>query len=189
MMAAGWTGMHAQNETKVQSGPGVGRTPLVMSPGTPQGSYALNSIESINLFSGKVNIAVPVLPIGGRGESGYTITVPIESRSWTVQVDTNLEPCTEGSCTNYTYAAGAEWTQSGTLYKAWYGPGMLLAKRTGIQPLICTGSIVMSQTFTQVVFLGPDGTEHALLPKNGSPVQTNTCNGPVTEARGTEFMT
>src|ERR1700752_3954288 len=57
-----------------------GSTSASQAPGAPSGSYALTGFENVNLFNGHLNFHLPLLPIGARGESGYTITLPIESR-------------------------------------------------------------------------------------------------------------
>jgi RHS repeat-associated protein len=175
--------------TNVKSGPADGRTPLALQPGTPEGSYALSGFESVSLYSGKVNVAVPLLTIGGRGSSGYTMKVPIQSISWSAQVDTSLGPGPEETSRSYAHGSGAVWSAGGSLYRAWYGPGMLVAKRGATAPTPCPGTTVMGQTFTLVVFLEPDGTEHELYSKNGLGVSTPNCSGTGTiHARGAEFV-
>ncbi|MGO4880091.1 MAG: hypothetical protein ACLP59_04625, partial [Bryobacteraceae bacterium] len=71
-----------------QSVPGMspavpGSTPASVAPGTPAGSYALSDLETIDLYSGKVNFIVPIRDIASRGSAGYRMTVPVQ-RGWTV---------------------------------------------------------------------------------------------------------
>src|SRR5688572_31605231 len=56
----------AQNESYV---------PLAVKPGTPDGSYALTDIDTVNLFSGRVNVSIPIMTRMGRGEAKADITL------------------------------------------------------------------------------------------------------------------
>jgi hypothetical protein len=47
-----------------------GRTPLGMAAGAPAGSYSLSDLDDVNLFSGNLSFAIPLIKIGGRGFSG-----------------------------------------------------------------------------------------------------------------------
>lgn len=58
-----------------------GTTPSVITPGA--GSYPLSGLDNINLFNGTLNFSLPLMRIGGRGEAGYTMMLPIESH-WRV---------------------------------------------------------------------------------------------------------
>ncbi|HEV2836862.1 MAG TPA: hypothetical protein VGW58_16205, partial [Pyrinomonadaceae bacterium] len=53
---------HAQTFTSVTDG----STPSALTPGAPAGSYALSGFESVNLFNGNLNFALPMVNIGGR---------------------------------------------------------------------------------------------------------------------------
>ena len=53
-----------------------GSTAASQAPGAPSGSYALTGFENVNLYNGNLNFHLPLLTVGGRGESGYTITLP-----------------------------------------------------------------------------------------------------------------
>jgi hypothetical protein len=48
-------------------------TPTGMSPGSPAGTYALSGFDNVNLFNGNLNFRLPLMTIGGRGSSGYTM--------------------------------------------------------------------------------------------------------------------
>ena len=61
-----------------------GATPAGLSPGAPAGSYSLSGFENVNLYNGNLNVSLPLLPVGGRGSAGYTITLLIEQK-WRVE--------------------------------------------------------------------------------------------------------
>src|SRR5437588_12471304 len=65
---AGYLPMRAQ--TNPTSEVTQGFTPAAIAPGSPAGSYALSGFDTVNLFNGKVNVRLPLLDIGGRGEAG-----------------------------------------------------------------------------------------------------------------------
>lgn len=65
-----------------------GSTPLGLAPGAPAGSYPLSHLENINLFNGSLNFRLPLLQVGGRGEAGYTMTLPIEQH-WRVRMESD----------------------------------------------------------------------------------------------------
>src|SRR4030095_15400119 len=58
-------------------------TPLGLAPGAPAGSYALSAVDNINYFNGNLNFRLPLVSVGGRGDAGYTMTLPIDQR-WRV---------------------------------------------------------------------------------------------------------
>lgn len=72
--------LHAQ--TPVSAGGGGIGTPSD-APGDPVSSYALDTVDHINYFTGSVNVAIPLLSFGGRGSVGKSIAVPIQ-RQWSV---------------------------------------------------------------------------------------------------------
>lgn len=53
------------------------------APGSPSSSYALNGLDHINYYNGMMNVAIPLVTIGGRGEASRAITIPIQ-RQWEV---------------------------------------------------------------------------------------------------------
>ena len=59
-------------------------TPPSAQPGAPAGSYPLSGFETVNLYSGKLSVNLPLLQIGARGSAGYTMYLPID-RTWTVE--------------------------------------------------------------------------------------------------------
>src|SRR5258708_26439048 len=118
--AVGWEIADGQ-VPDVKTGLTDARTPLALAPGTPEGSYYLNQFESINLYSGKVNISVPVLTISGGGSAGYTLTVPVRNISWSVQVDTvGPTPCVNTPCLPYAHTSGPVWSGVVIFDWVWY---------------------------------------------------------------------
>src|SRR5205807_10450538 len=61
-----------------------GTTVPLVAPGAPSGSYALSGFDTVNLFNGNLDVRVPLLRVGGRGEAGYTMVLPVE-RSWRIE--------------------------------------------------------------------------------------------------------
>src|SRR5258708_32796508 len=55
-------------------------TPAGLEPGTPAHSYPLSGFDNISYFSGSLNFRLPLLRVGGRGQAGYTLMLPIEGR-------------------------------------------------------------------------------------------------------------
>lgn len=72
------------------SGGGRNTTPPGLAPGAPAGSYALSGFESVNLYSGNVNLTLPLLKVGGRGRVGVSLNLSIDSARW----DTHFVPRT-----------------------------------------------------------------------------------------------
>jgi len=170
------------------SNPAQGRTPLVLAPGAPAGSYRLNDWESINYFTGKVNVSVPLLTIAGRGSSGYTIRATAHTGVWVAQLDTNpnctpaTPPADQDNC-SYTHSSGAIWSRGDGYNRVGYGPGIVLLKRIGTDPFSCNGFLKMGSSESHFIFLEPDGSER-LLTGVGSVI--NTCQSP-SHNRGSMF--
>ncbi len=61
-----------------------GTTPPAIAPGTPSGSYVLSNLETINYYTGKLNLLIPLHSAEGRGKAGYTLSLPIQ-RNWTIE--------------------------------------------------------------------------------------------------------
>src|SRR6266516_7987915 len=81
-----------------------GSTPLGLSPGSPAGSYPLSDFETINLFNGGLNFRVPLLSVGGRGGSGYSLPLHIEQK-WSVSKEINP------GHTPYYYGHSSWWSE------------------------------------------------------------------------------
>jgi RHS repeat-associated protein len=70
----------SSSTTMAQSSSTTART-----PGTPAGSYKLGDADTINLFTGNLNYNLPLLGVGGRGETQAGLGVVIEGQ-WDVKV-------------------------------------------------------------------------------------------------------
>src|SRR5664279_788450 len=53
-----------------------GATPVGVAPGSPAGSYALSDFDTVNCYSGTLNIRLPLAALGGRGDGGYRMILP-----------------------------------------------------------------------------------------------------------------
>src|SRR5579885_295181 len=79
-----------------------GTTPPSIAPGSPAGAYALSGFDTVSLYSGKVNLLVPLRTIAGRGAAGYEMTLPIQ-RNWQVR-----EVANEDGTTSYAATTGIQ---------------------------------------------------------------------------------
>jgi RHS repeat-associated protein len=166
--------------------------PATYKPGEPVGSYVVSPIESINLYNGHLNLTVPLRTISGRGEAGYTISIPITRPTWQVQIN---EGSCGANCFQYYAAPDPDWTDP---YEPKYTPGLLLLKNEGelLEDCDPTGGVNLHyrRTFTYLIFRQPDGTETALYGVPADPYAQNgvvdascTANPPPNRARGTVF--
>ncbi len=168
-----------------------GTTPPAIAPGSPAGSYTLSGIDTVNLYSGKVNVAIPVRTIRGRGDAAFTVTYPIQ-RNWTIhQLDNSdgsvsLVPTTDilSDLSSFDF----------------FGPGHLTLRSAavaGAAGLACTTTMNIVQPganntiLTRLTWAGSDGTETELvdvlnggkdLPNSGS------CSNLTGSSRGKVFV-
>jgi YD repeat-containing protein len=157
----------------------AGWTPLAEQPGAPVGSYPLSGFDNVNLFNGHLNFHLPLLHIGGRGSTGYTMTLPIEQH-WNVQT-IPIPHCDMNGCTydpaDYRHIANPVWWTGGLL--PGYGPGVMVGRQSGANLFSvegCASGVVFDKTLTRLTFTGPDGTEYEFRdagtggePKSGGP--------------------
>jgi len=138
-----------------------GSTPASMAPGAPAGSYVLTGFENVNLYNGNLNFHLPLLPVRGRGESGYTITLPIEAR-WVA----------EGNIGFGGFSPSFNWW---TGIKPGYSPGILQGRQVGVP---CDwGQQGSTDTATRLTFTANDGTEYELLDTQfGGYAASSECN-------------
>lgn len=189
ILLAGVAGMVLAQSAYWTRGPADGTTPPVLAPGAPAGSYSLSGFERINTYTGHLNLSLPLLQIGGRGDVGFRMMATIDAPRWTMETATNVQDRNATGSLDYqhsTSAVVAEWTA----YSAGYGPGMLILKRIGDgQADPQEGRTArFATTFTYVVFLQPDGSELALYDKltGGSP--TTYSDQSYEACRGTDFV-
>jgi YD repeat-containing protein len=58
--------------------------PTGRTPGSPAGSYQLSGFDTVNLFSGNLNFNLPLLKVGGRGETHNGLSLTLETQ-WDVE--------------------------------------------------------------------------------------------------------
>jgi RHS repeat-associated protein len=176
----------AAQQSPIITHPRDNSTPLAMSPGAPAGSYPLSGFDDVNLFNGNLNFRLPLLQIGGRGEAGYTMTLPIESH-WEVMHRAETASCNPGGCSyyHYYYPSGTPWEP----IVPGYGPGVLIGRQSGKSLLDTCGSY-WDRTLTRLTFIAADGTEYELRDQqtNGQPLVADPCSGQG-PSRGTVFVT
>src|SRR5215469_8550503 len=136
--------LHAQT-----TGPELGVTPPGVAPGSPAGSYALSGFDSVNLFSGHLNVRIPIVTIGGRGEAGYTMNLPLQPEFFAA-----FNPQTA------TYTAGPAWSPPWNMLT----PGVLELRPEFQGPFPCSANPNGQgfTTLTRLVFSDEDGSEHPL---------------------------
>lgn len=145
---------------------------------TPDGlkSVGSESFESINPYTGNLNISVPILNIKGRGQDGYQMAVNI-NRRWR----------TEPSGTSSLNFAGVE---SGPHYTGGnpYGAGAMVERHAGDDPNCNVVTGVFSKTITYFTFVSPDGSETDFYDDiyKGATLNQN-CNTPINHSRGNIF--
>src|SRR5690349_10183517 len=99
-----------------------GATPLGLTPGMPAGSYAFSDLDAVNLYNGNLGFRLPLLSIGGRGGTGYAMTLRLEQK-WIVEKEV-----TPGEPTMY-YPSANWWTLEG--FKPNYSVGGLETRQGG----------------------------------------------------------
>ena len=95
---------------------------------------------------------------------------------WTPELELRSSPCYPVPDTTPTYyyenKATSYWW---TAHRARFGPGMVVIKRSGWEERSHSASggeptLYFGQTYSHIVFLAPDGTEHALHENRAQPV-------------------
>jgi len=160
-----------------------GTTPLGLSPGAPAGAYSLSGFEDVNLYNGTLNVSLPVIKIGGRGDAGYPLMLRVDHK-WLVQKEQ-----AEGQppINIYTPQPGW-WTDLG--WAPVYSIGRLEMRQGGTRDYVLGSGgcgYIHRQTLTRLTFIAPNGTEYELRDQgtNGQPVNA-TCTA---YNRGTTFVT
>lgn len=162
-------GVYAQSATDASTPPG-------QAPGAPAGSFALSGFDNVNMFNGNLNFALPLLKIGGRGEVGYTVTLPIERR-W---IGDRVDP--------WTVYPGFNWWSA----SPGYAPGILQGRQMSEG---CFDIWQVTAGTTRLTFTMPDNTEYELIDQiyGGQPANSNCFdyqfNPENGVSRGTTFVT
>jgi hypothetical protein len=58
----------------------TGATPPARQGDAPVGFYVLTDLETVNLYNGNLNLALPVHDVIGRGDATSALVLPIERR-------------------------------------------------------------------------------------------------------------
>jgi YD repeat-containing protein len=66
--------------------------------GKSAGSYSLSNFDAVNLYNGNLSFNLPLLIVGGRGQTGYTMGLNINSLHWKVESDSVGGGGTEHIC-------------------------------------------------------------------------------------------
>jgi len=174
-----------------------GSTPPSVAPGTPPGSYALSDLETIELYSGKVNFVVPIRDIQGRGSAGYRMKVAVQ-RGWSIEEipvpGQNPEPFPISMETPDMIYANLPAEPDMAIEP--FQPGYMIARSVAAPGFTCPNDSPRyygGYTLTKVVFLEPDGTETEFVDQQygGAPQPTPNCNATPTGqgySRGTLFV-
>ena len=156
--------------------PYTGFTPSGLEPG---GGFSLSGFDNINPATGSMNVALPLLQIGGRGQAGYTMTLRID-RHWTVP-QSYINPKDPP-----TYDVEAKmWYESDARYKpVGLSPGMMALRWGAYKTGGTCNSIVWGFTLSRYTFVHPDGSETEFVDAltNGQARQWSGCLG--THTRG-----
>jgi len=137
--------------------PTDGQTPLGLTPGAPEGSYALGGFDSVNLYNGNLNLRLPLLKIGGRGAAQMTMTLPIDIQYRILQV--HFPGIPPNPPTDTFIPAGGHWWP----LPVNYGPGILVGRQAG-STKDCGSPVgqTIAYTLTRLTFVSPDGSEYEL---------------------------
>ena len=180
--------------------------PDAIAPGAPAGAYQLSGFEQINVNTGHASIVLPLLNVGGRGQAGYTISLPIGSPQWVVETATYTQTaglvcpqCAPGD-TGYglplwqdNYVTSAVTTDEFQGFIPLYSPGVAFVKYSAanlMKTADCnqTTGAHLQQGFTYISFVTPDGTEHQLYaPSPNGGVKSYQC-GDTEFVRGDTFV-
>jgi hypothetical protein len=145
-------------------------TPIGLSLGSPTGSYPLSGFDTVNLFNGGLNFRLPVLTIGGRGGTSYSLPVHIEQK-WSISRQVN--PHQPASYTGYSGWWSEDLGSARTL-----NVGRLQVRRGGSENFVTScGEARYTSTLTRITFTAPDGTEYELHDQltGGQPATPTGC--------------
>lgn len=165
--------------------PRDGSTPAALAPGAPAGSYAVSNFENINMYSGNLNFRLPLLSVGGRGGSGYTIMLAVEQHWHTDYWQDN-----EYGAYNFVPVDRDDEQD----FKPGYSPGVVLVKQVSGQDMVCNPQFPLPRhydiTLTRVIFKAPDGTQYEFRDVlTDGQVQKHTCANSGGKPRGRVWVT
>ncbi len=167
------TSVSAQTFTSVTDG----STPSALTSGAPAGAYPVSGFENINLYNGNLNVAFPLVHVGGRGGAEHTLMLSIEQH-WRIRKPKPAPNCELTGTCDLRFAWPSWWS---SLFSN-YGPGVLQGRKPGVQ----CGAL----SLTRLTFTAPGGTEFELHDQlnNGQPLPFQ-CNPAQGASRGTVFVT
>ena len=185
------TALAAPNIAWCQNGNGYvpesGTTPTIDTPGSPDGSYALSGFDTINYPNGRLNFALPLLKIPGRGQAKADAVLHIEPR-WTVNSYTSYT-CNQYACTPSQWSYAPNFITPYAEEPAMVG-GVMLEKWAGNQCQVDSPSTSQwLQVITKPSWIQADGSEVEFRDEQvyGKP-ETGASGGSGTpQYRGTAF--
>jgi RHS repeat-associated protein len=178
-------------QTVTSYSPTKGSTPVSLAPGSPAGSYAMSGFDTVDPFNLSMNFRLPLLQVGGRGQAGYTMMLPIQ-RHWRVNktvTDSRIgcEACEEHIVT-YSINPDSDWWHPEI---GEFGPGMMAARYSGFNLLqgCFADTRHWQKALTRLTFTAADGTEYEFRDKDhgGAPMDVPSCNQGA--SRGRVFIT
>jgi len=138
-------------------------TPVIDTPGSPDGSYQINDFESLNIPNGHLNLVFRLASAHGRGNLKLDVITRIEPAKWSFYPTPVVGNCGPNGCQTLGYN-----------YNMTFGPppapgpdqvaGVVVQRPTGSQcgNGVMNGlnvSVWTNTTLTSVVWQKPDGTE------------------------------
>ena len=94
VVLAALTAVASYGDTQPFSTISVTNSPMLpaIQAGRPNGTYTLSGVESVNVYNGHVSIAIPILTVGGRGSSGYTMKALVSPAAWQADTEVDVDP-------------------------------------------------------------------------------------------------
>jgi RHS repeat-associated protein len=152
------TAFYGQTSYQTSSGVSSPNT----APGSPIGSYALSGFESVNPYSGKLNFSLPLLSVGGRGNTGYTINLKLQ-KSWSIEHNINDRNIYLPGSETYEILHSYHPTDQrlGSDIEIIAGPGIMKGTLGGTnrQYWLCGTQPCYDETLTRLTFEQSDGTQ------------------------------
>jgi RHS repeat-associated protein len=176
-----------RGQITIDKSPLAGNLPAAIEPGAPVGSFALSNLDSIDPYRGSLNVSIPLLRVGGRGEAGFVVGTNLSSPSWYIDKSLQANPDGNGGILNYTHSASfsSNWDAEEA---APYSPGRVFVKSqaSSLGTSCPPGSTPsFEKTYSQIVFVDADGTQHNLV--FGGVANPGGC-GASTTVRGSVFQ-
>jgi RHS repeat-associated protein len=131
-------------------------TPLALAPGAPAGSYRLSDIDTVNLFNGRVNVYLPLVPISGRGGAQTTASMAWNSPAgWRVGKYQDLNG-------NPAYYEEPDYSGQGVINLGGWSSYFTRSEDGAVNQCYPGTLPIVQFTLARLHVLEPDGTEHEL---------------------------